>query len=106
MIQAGNSARFLGDAAGAAGYYARAAAMRPDAYIPPYATACLQAVNGELEPALASLGRAVDLGFAAPALLEGNEDFDGLRPLAGWSALLVRVQEAASRAGQGGVRAG
>jgi Tfp pilus assembly protein PilF len=106
MIQAGNSARFLGDAAAAAAYYAEAGAVRPDSWIPPYNTACLQAVNGQLEPALASLGRAADLGFAAPALLENNEDFDGLRPLVGWGALVTRVQEAASRAGTDPVRSG
>ena len=106
MIQAGNSARYLGDTAGAAAYYAQAAAVRPDSWIPPYNTACLQAITGDLEPALASLGRAVDLGFAAPSLLEGNEDFDSLRQLTGWGALVTRVQDAASRTGKGVVRAG
>jgi Tfp pilus assembly protein PilF len=106
MIQAGNSARFLGDAAAAAAYYAEAGAVRPDSWIPPYNAAGLQAIAGELEPAMASLGRAADLGFAAPALLESNEDFDGLRPLVGWGALVTRVQEAASRAGTGVMRSG
>ena len=49
-------------------------------------------------------------GWESPALLDRNEDFDGLRPLPGWPALVARVREAAERArpggGPGGPRAG
>ncbi len=106
LVQAGNSARYAGDPRAAAEYYAQADRIRPDSWIPPYNTACLQAVTGAPDTALASLGHAVDRGFAVPSLLDGNEDFDGLRPLAGWGALVQRVEEAALRAATGAARPG
>lgn len=96
LVQGGNSARFLGDQETAAAYYAEAGRTRPDSWIPPYNLACLRAVNGEPEIALALLGEAVDLGFRVPALLDENEDFVALRPLDGWAALAARVQMTAA----------
>src|SRR4029453_2845431 len=99
LIQAGNSARFLGDAAGAAEYYATAGRVRPDSWVPPYNTACLRAVNGDPQAALSLLGDAMALGFASPQLLERNEDFDPVRPLPGWPDLLGGVRDKAAGGG-------
>jgi len=96
LIQAGNSARFLGDTPAAAAYYAEAGRVRADSWIPPYNLACLRAVTGEPEVALTLLGQAVDLGFGTPALLDQNEDFAPLRSLAGWAALAARAEAAAA----------
>jgi arylsulfatase A-like enzyme/Tfp pilus assembly protein PilF len=96
LIQAGNSARFLGRPAEAERYYAEAAAVRPDSWIPPYNLACLQALGGESAAALASLDAAVAHGFCDVALLDDNEDFASLRALPVWGALRVRIGEAAA----------
>jgi Flp pilus assembly protein TadD len=96
LIQAGNSSRFLGDADGAAAYYADAARVRNDSWIPPYNLACLRAVTGDPEAALALLGQAVDRGFGVPRMLDENDDFAPLRAQSGWNALAVRVQTAAA----------
>jgi Tfp pilus assembly protein PilF len=96
LIQAGNSARFLDDSAGAAAYYAEAGRVRPDSWIPPYNTACLRAITGDPQAALGLLDDAVRLGFASPALLDDNDDFATLRPLQGWADLVVRVRTAAA----------
>ena len=96
LVQAGNSARFSSDKETAAAYYADAGRVRPDSWIPPYNLACLSAVNGEPEIALALLGQAVDLGFGLSALLNENEDFAAVRPLDGWAELAARVQKVAA----------
>jgi arylsulfatase A-like enzyme/Tfp pilus assembly protein PilF len=93
LIQAGNTARFLGDAREAARYYGEAARVRPDSWIPPYNTACLQALAGDSAGALASLAAAVDHGFDSIPLLDGNEDFASLRGLAAWEALHARIRD-------------
>jgi arylsulfatase A-like enzyme/Tfp pilus assembly protein PilF len=98
LIQAGNSARFMDDEETAAGYYAEAGRVRSDSWVPPYNLACLRAVNGQPEPALTLLSDAADRGFASTALLQKNDDFDGLRGRPGWSALMARVEGAAAKA--------
>jgi arylsulfatase A-like enzyme/Tfp pilus assembly protein PilF len=96
LIQAGNSARFLGDVPAAAAHYAAAEAARSDSWIPPYNLACLRAVSGEPAAALALLGRAIDRGFGSPPLLAENEDFDMLRGAPEWPALVARTQAVAA----------
>jgi len=98
LIQAGNSARFLGDVPTATGYYTEAGRIRADSWIPPYNLACLRALNGDPQTGLALLDQAVDQGFQAPKLLDENEDFDKLRTLAGWAGLVAKAQAAAERA--------
>jgi arylsulfatase A-like enzyme/Tfp pilus assembly protein PilF len=97
LIQAGNSARFLADAATAAGYYTEAGRVREDSWIPPYNMACLRAVNADPQEALKLLGEAVNRGFRAPSLLEANEDFETLHPLPAWAELVGRVRALAER---------
>jgi Tfp pilus assembly protein PilF len=87
LIQAGNAARFLDDPAEATRYYAAAGTLRPDSWIPPYNLACVQALEGEPDAAMASLGTAVERGLASTALLDDNEDFASLRASADWEVL-------------------
>jgi hypothetical protein len=96
LVQAGNTARFLNDTETAAAYYGEAGRVRPDTWIPPYNLACLRAVNGDPETALALLGKAVDLGFRTATLLDENDDFAALRTRPGWSELVSRAQTAAA----------
>jgi arylsulfatase A-like enzyme/Tfp pilus assembly protein PilF len=97
LIQAGNSARFLGDVATAAAYYDEAGRVRTDSWIPPYNLACLRAINGSPEKALGLLGTAVERGLASRDLLDGNEDLETVRALPGWSSLAARVPAAGER---------
>jgi arylsulfatase A-like enzyme/Tfp pilus assembly protein PilF len=99
LVQAGNSARFAGDGRTAAAYYADAGRVRGDSWIPPYNLACLRAVDGDPNGALALLGEAVELGFGSPGLLDRNEDFAALRGRRGWPELIARVQAVAARTG-------
>ena len=98
LIQAGNSARFMGDVPTATAYYEQAGRVRADSWIPPYNLACLRAMNGAPEAALALLGEAAERGLASRELLDQNDDLDTVRALAGWPALVERVQTAAARA--------
>ena len=95
LIQAGNSARFLGDPGTAASYYGEAGTVRADSWIPPYNLACLRATTGDPDGALVLLGEAVDRGFTSSKLLDENDDFDGLRTRTGWALLAARVRDAA-----------
>jgi Tfp pilus assembly protein PilF len=97
LIQAGNSARFAGDTQAASSDYEEAARARPDSWIPPYNLACLRALEGDQDGALALLVQAVDLGFGSTNLLETNEDFDTLRTHPGWSELHARAEEVARK---------
>ena len=95
LIQAGNSARFLGDTQTAAAYYGEAASVREDSWIPPYNLACLRALDGDPQAAMVLLGQAVDLGFGGANLLDTNDDFDSLRALPGWPELTARATQVA-----------
>ncbi len=96
LIQAGNSARFLDDAPAAATLYAEAGRVRPDSWIPPYNLACLRAITGDPATALALLDDAIGRGFPAPRLLQENEDFQSVRALSTWPALVARAEAAAA----------
>jgi Tfp pilus assembly protein PilF len=98
LIQAGNSARFIGDVSTAGASYEEAGRVRPDSWIPPYNLACLRAINGAPEEALARLGTAVERGLVSRALLDQNDDLQTVRTLAGWPTLVARVQAAAAAA--------
>ena len=96
LIQAGNSGRFLGDVATAAGYYDEANRVRADSWIPPYNLACLRALNGAPADALPLLGDAIERGLVSRELLDGNPDLDTVRVLPGWQPLLDQLQAAAT----------
>lgn len=98
LIQAGNTARFLNDPKTAAGYYEKAATVRPDSWIPPYNLACLHALGGQVPESTAALERAFAVGFANPGLLEENEDLAPLRTLAAWPQFIERAKAAHDKA--------
>ena len=99
LIQAGNSARFLGDSAGR-GRVLRGGGARASRLVDPALQHGLPARrDGDPQAALASLGDATALGFASPQLLERNEDFDPVRPLPGWADLVARVRAKAAERG-------
>jgi tetratricopeptide (TPR) repeat protein len=102
LIQAGNTARFMGDVAMATSYYDQAGRVRADSWIPPYNLACLRATHGTPEEALALLDDAATRGLTSRELLDKNDDLDAVRTLAGWPALVERVQTAAAKAEGGG----
>jgi tetratricopeptide (TPR) repeat protein len=98
LIQAGNSARFARDEATAAAYYEDAERVRGDSWIPPYNLACLRALHGAPDDALALLGTAVDRGLVSQELLDQNDDLGAVRTLPGWPALVQRAHIAAAAA--------
>lgn len=100
LVQAGNASRRMNRPAEAEAYFARAAALRPDSWIPAYNLACLKATAGEQTAALTLLGESVDKGLRDVELLETDTDLAGIRTLAAFSALLARAtqdQDAAER---------
>jgi len=64
---------------------------RPDALVA-YNTACSWAVAGDDEQALAWLGKAVEHGFRNTELLDGDPNFDALRPTDGFQALRAWIE--------------
>jgi Tfp pilus assembly protein PilF len=98
LIQAGNSARFVGDSEKAAEHYRAAQAVRPDSWIPPYNLACLRSLDGRPDAALALLNDALRTGFASPQLLEENDDFDAIRGMPPYRTVLAEARVAAERA--------
>lgn len=97
LIQAGNASRFLDDDAEAARYYRAAAELRDDSWIPPYNLACLQALDGKTDEAMASLETSVARGLTRDALLDDNDDFASLKALPTWPALHEKVAAERSR---------
>jgi arylsulfatase A-like enzyme/Flp pilus assembly protein TadD len=93
-IQAGNAARRVVGPEKAGEYYARAAEIRPDSWIPAYNQACVFAVTGNVDGALAALERAYDTGLRAPRLLKQDEDLASLRELEAFRELVDKVAAA------------
>lgn len=89
-VQAGNSARRTGRLAMAAAYFQRAAHDRPASWVPVYNLACLAAVKGDRQGALALL--ASMHGFQRPALLDNDRDLATVRSLPGYPAVLQKIK--------------
>jgi arylsulfatase A-like enzyme/Flp pilus assembly protein TadD len=87
MVQAGNSARFLGDEATARRYYEQAALLRDDTWIATYNLACLSAVRGDKDKAIALLREAVQRGMSMRGIAARDKDLDSLRKLPEFVAL-------------------
>ena len=68
-------------------YHLRAAELRPDSWVPPYNAACLHAVEGRHDEALAALARAVELGVDRAGHLDRDPDLGSLRALPAFVAL-------------------
>jgi choline-sulfatase len=79
LVQAGNSARRVGDPVAAAAYFARASAARPDSWIPWYNLACLRATTGDVDAAFAALDETLERGIDDPSRLRTDPDLQGLR---------------------------
>ena len=87
MVQAGNSARFLGDDATARQFYEQATLLRDDAWIATYNLACLSAVRGDKDKAIALLRDAVRQGMSMRGVAARDKDLDSLRKLPEFIAL-------------------
>ncbi len=81
-----------GDFATAVGALQLATAAGPDNPVAWYNLACAQARIGQKRDALASLGRALDLGMAQPEQLAEDTDLASLRGEAGFQLLLERAR--------------
>ena len=79
LVQAGNSARRVGDPARAAISFERAAAVRPESWIPWYNLACLRATQGDREGALMALGESLKRPGVDRELLNQDPDLSALR---------------------------
>lgn len=73
-----------------------ALAMRPDDYGTLYNAACFHALAGEHERALDLLERAANTGEGFPDWIEQDSDFDSLRELPRYRALLARLADPAA----------
>jgi choline-sulfatase len=89
-VQAGNCARHTGDPKAAAALFAQAGRDRPRSWVPVYNLACLQAVGGDPQGALARL--ATMQGFRRTALLEGDRDLAAVRRLPGYAEVLRKLK--------------
>lgn len=96
LIQAGNAARRLGDRAAARDYFERAAALRPDSWVAPYNLGCLDALEGNLEAALAALERARLNGFRNLRLALRDPDLGAVRQTAQGKAWLEAVRKSSA----------
>jgi Flp pilus assembly protein TadD len=92
MIQGGICAKRLNDYQTAVGYYQSAERLRPDSWLPSYNLACIQALTGDAEGALARLHAAVGKGFRDAGTLVGDPDLESVRRLPGFASLLREVQ--------------
>lgn len=79
LVQAGSSARRVGDPARAATYFEKAAALRVDSWIPWYNLACLRATQGEVDAAFRALGESKKRGLRDRALIQQDPDLTALR---------------------------
>jgi predicted esterase len=71
---------------------------RPEDARAAYNRACVQALAGEKDKAVASLGRAAELGFAFTATMLRDPDLDPIRAHPGFPAVVARIRENNARA--------
>jgi choline-sulfatase len=96
LVQAGNSARHAGDPKAAAGFFARAAHLRPKSWIPVYNEACLAAAQGDPAHSLALLRGLGEKDFRRFDLLQGDADLEAVRRLPGYLPFLAQLRAAAT----------
>jgi tetratricopeptide (TPR) repeat protein len=96
LLQAGNSARYAGDAVVARAYYERAQSLRTDSWLPIYNLACLEAASKEPDQAMASLRLAFDKGLQ-PQLVASDPDWQPLRRTKAFKELLAAAHQRAVR---------
>jgi choline-sulfatase len=101
LVQAASSARHTGDTRAADEFFARAARLRPDSWIPVYNQACLAAVEGDAPRALSLLQGLAGKKFPRRDLLARDPDLATVRRLPGYPPLLAKLK-AESSAGSAG----
>jgi tetratricopeptide (TPR) repeat protein len=79
LIQAGNSAKHIGDDDAARDYFRRAREVRPDSWVPAYDHTCLEAVRGHADAAFLTLDESIRKGLRQPQLLERDPELASLR---------------------------
>ena len=94
LIQSGNCARHLGDPAGAAAEFERAAKLRPDSWVPAYNLGCLAVVTGHPQAGIAHLAAAVTKGLRDPARLRGDADWESVRHDPGFERIARELEKA------------
>ncbi|MCC6490421.1 MAG: sulfatase-like hydrolase/transferase [Candidatus Hydrogenedentes bacterium] len=96
LLQSGLCAQRTGDLDSARTYFTRAGELRPDSWIPPYDLACVSAVAGDRDGALAQLEKALAKGTGGKGLvqaLETDTDLAALRELPAYVQLVKRARE-------------
>jgi serine/threonine protein kinase/Flp pilus assembly protein TadD len=81
----------LGDRDRALEWAGRALALDPEDSAVLYNVACVYALGGQIDPAMACMEKAVQNGFGHRAWLENDSDLDSLRPDPRFTALLERL---------------
>jgi TolB-like protein/Flp pilus assembly protein TadD len=81
----------LGDAARGLEWAGRALAMDPEEPMTLYNVACVYALQGQVEPAIDCLERALEHGFAHKEWIEHDSDLDALHDHPRYQALLGRL---------------
>ncbi len=97
LVQAGSSARRVGDPARAASYFEKAAALRADSWIPWYNLACLRATQGDVDAAFRALDESKKRGLRDQALLQQDPDLTPLRGDPRFAAFSLSADHAACR---------
>jgi Flp pilus assembly protein TadD len=90
-------AQRTGDAESAAKYFDEAQNLRPDSWIPSFNLACLKAIAGDADAALALLESALEKETGGSALLQAlqsDPDLASLRDRADFKTLIHQAQAA------------
>ena len=87
----------LGDAEAGRSNVETALALRPDDYGTLYNSACFHALAGDASRALDLLERTISTGEGFPEWIEHDADFDSLRELPRYRALIARLRSAVSQ---------
>ena len=98
LLQAGASARRVGDGALAETLLREAIEKKPSSWIARYNLACLLAQRGDADAAFAALDDAVAHGMLYPNLLERDEDWDALRKDKRFAAVTAKIAKAGKAA--------
>jgi arylsulfatase A-like enzyme/Flp pilus assembly protein TadD len=92
LIQLGNCCRRLGEKDMAEDYFRKASLLNPQSWIPEYNLACLHALWGKKEAAMAVFKRALGKGFDDAGLARRDPDLKSLRELPAFVSLLAKLE--------------
>ena len=99
LLQAGASARRIGQLDDADRLLREAVAQRPKSWISHYNLGCLLADRGDKAAALKSLDEAIDHGMTFPKLLVDDADWDSVRRDPAFAERMARVNKLAAARG-------